>query len=326
MSKYSKIECLNCGKIGHSYRDCREPKTSYGIIAIHLEQNETETKSAIIKYLESINAIMTENHLLCNSEKELKKFIESKNNLKFLLIMRKHTLGYMEFIKGRYNLQNVSQIRYLFEQMTQIEKKRISDHKDDYDFLWNDLWSASNDETSPDSPTEKTVKNNVFKNPDYDTGKGNFEKLKNNTPINLINFIEKTKTLYDCPEWGFPKGRRIRRSGNESDIECAKREFMEETGYTEKDYVLFSNIHPIVENIHGSDGVRYRHIYYVAFLNSDVQPSRTTRVSQLYEIGNIGLFNVEEALGKIREHHSDRRKIVYNICSNILHNIMSENH
>ncbi len=41
------------------------------------------------------------------------------------------------------------------------------------------------------------------------------------------------------PEWGFPKGRRIR---CESDLDCALREFNEETNIPQDSIHVFKNI------------------------------------------------------------------------------------
>ena len=70
--------------------------------------------------------------------------------------------------------------------------------------------------------------------------------IQNNSHITLNEILTNTKLLYTNPEWGFPKGRR---SGNEHDIDCAKREFYEETGFNISEYILFDKINPIVEDL-----------------------------------------------------------------------------
>lgn len=373
MHRYSKMKCINCGKLGHSYKICREPKTSFGIIAIHLDNIDQSIKKSVVNYLSGIKDIPEETGIVCENSIALQKFVDYKKAIKLLLIMRKHTLGYMEFIKGRYNLQMPERIVPLFEQMTPYEIQKIKNHVNDFEYLWNDVWSITKDDSarveqlqklistrtpspetkflsqsqspSPDNVTKEFVHDNMstgqidertshnihtqnksirFKYPnkkqDYEQAKAQFMKLNSETPINLNAILKTTKLIYDFPEWGFPKGKR---SGTESDIECAKREFGEETGYVESDYILFDNIHPIVENIIGLNGMKYKYIYYIALLKSDKEPSKDTRKSQKYEIGDIGLLNYDSALTKIRLHHDDRRIIVHNVCVNLLKYIVS---
>lgn len=328
MYKHSKMKCINCGQIGHSYKICREPKISYGILAIHIDGTE-QLKTSIAKYLRDIDDITENQYIVCNDEKTLERFTTIKNTIKFLMIMRKHTLGYMEFVRGHYSVNNIRQLSYLFEQMTPAEIKTIADNSQNFDYLWKNMWTseplnAINSHPEPDNcqnvNKQLRSKQHDFKS-EYDISKINFEKLRDETPIKLCDIIKNTKSNYNFPEWGVPKGRR---SCNETDIECAKREFTEETGYTDEDYILFDNIKPMVENIIGSNGVRYRHVYYLALLTTQKLPScENLRKAQLCEIGDIGLFDLEQSIQFIRQHHVDRKKIMYTVCTNIIKNILT---
>ena len=51
----------------------------------------------------------------------LLKFPLYLNNFKFLMIRRKKTLGYIEFIRGRYDILNLESYTTLFEQMVSCE-------------------------------------------------------------------------------------------------------------------------------------------------------------------------------------------------------------
>lgn len=373
------MKCINCGHLGHSYKVCREPKTSYGILAIHIDipnnnniqsaesskmKQYNEIKDIVSKHLCKQTEIMEQQHISCNNEASLKKFTDLKKIIKLLLVMRKHTLGYMEFVRGHYSINNMTQLAYLFEQMTPYEIKTICENYDNFDFLWKNMWSSETISTendvkiddkdeskqivnyespqscgSDDSPkntldeqekyneqkscNKQTSKKHYDTRIEFDNSKHNFMKLQNETIIKLSDIIKNTKPLYNCPEWGIPKGRR---AGSESDLECAKREFTEETGYTSDDYELFDNINPLVENIIGSNGVKYRHVYYIAILKSNKQPScKNLKKAQLCEIGDIGLFDLDETLQKIRPHHTDRQRIIYSVCVNIVQSIMSHN-
>ena len=92
------LYCGNCGKYGHIYRKCLSPIISYGIII----------------------------------------FKKIDNKLKYLLVQRKDTLGFVEFMRGKYNLENINYIIRLFKIMTLNERNKILSY--DFDILWNKLW------------------------------------------------------------------------------------------------------------------------------------------------------------------------------------------
>lgn len=298
--------CINCGHIGHSYRTCYEPKTSYGIIAIQLNKTIlVNLKKYLIEYLNTIDDLTLKNRLEYLSEKQIKKFAEMKNEFKLLMIMRRHSLGFMDFIRGHYNPDNLTQLKHLFEEMTPQEISEISENIQQFESLWNKIW------VNESIPLEK-----LEQSKDFAYAKKNFEKVRETQGISIDKLITFTKSKYSSPEWGFPKGRR---SGTETDIECARREFHEETGLFDDDYVLFENIKPLVENLDGTNGIKYRHVYFLALLKDNVEPKYDKNIkSQWREIGDIGLYNVDDALQKIRPHHTERQKIITNVCTNII--------
>lgn len=402
MYKYSKMKCINCGKMGHSYKVCREPKTSYGIIAFYTD-NEIMVEH-IYNFLSHATNLMKSHELVISDENQLSKITQLKNDIKLLLIMRRHTLGYMDFIRGHYNVNNTKQLKYMFEQMTPHEINIIKNNKNNFDYMWKFMWrpsscdisdnksctiehettnkshtvehdttnklytvehstsngdvsqiiniqnscdnvrsnetknsttdssdSSSDTNMAPDFySTERHTSNNrkisrkitLCDNSEYLYSKKNFEQLHTSV-ITLDDYLNSYESLYTSPEWGFPKGRR---SGCESDLECAIREFSEETCYCRNDYILFDNIPPIVENIIGTNGISYRHVYYVAQLRTHIIPTYD-KISkcQHCEIGDIGLFNIDTALNLIRPHHKSRKNIIIttfmNIATNILHSI-----
>jgi len=346
VKKYNNMKCINCRQYGHSYRDCRCPKISCGILAIKIDKeiagtNWKKYSETLANYMSCVESVSSNEQIICQNEEMLKKVISLKESIKFLLIMRKHTIGYMDFIRGNYDINSYIQISYLFEQMTPKEIQLITDNINNFDYMWDILWSPYSPvlETPVKSPTlnetSPTEKGDDISNCSqddkpkrcyrgertYEFAKQKFNSLLTNPVMSLAEYIKRTKTQYDTPEWGFPKGRR---SGNEVDLECAKREFTEETGYTENDYILFDNIKPLVEDIIGSNGIKYRHIYYIALLKSDRIPSCTGLTnSQMCEIGDIGLFDFDNAYNKIRPHHVIRKEIITLMCSQIINCIIN---
>ena len=70
--------------------------------------------------------------------KAFNNIFKFKNNIKFLLIRRKHTLNYIEFLRGRYEIDDINSLVHLLELMTPDELDFIKSN--DFDTLWLDLW------------------------------------------------------------------------------------------------------------------------------------------------------------------------------------------
>lgn len=115
-------------------------------------------------------------------------------------------------------------------------------------------------------------------------------------------------SAYKEPEWGFPKGRRVR---CESDVECAIREFNEETNIPRDAYTIVNNI-ILEETFVGLNGITYRHLYFVALLTAPelVNLNQKMTYMQRREISGIGWKSFEECRGYIRPHHVQREIMV----------------
>jgi hypothetical protein len=209
--------CSNCNKLGHYFRECREPVTSYGIIAFRINDTSSTVEPNVLNkvcYTNSVNGI-------------------DSDKIEFLMIQRKDTLGYIEFMRGKYNINNTDYIQSLFNQMTNLELERIETI--DFESLWNSLW---------DYQISRQYKQ------EYDNALEKYELLKiggnEEVPVKkLAEYIESASREWLTPEWGFPKGRRSLR---ESEITCALREFTEETGLTETQCVIIKNLMPLEDN------------------------------------------------------------------------------
>jgi hypothetical protein len=273
------LYCTNCNKKGHIYKSCLEPVISNGIIGIYIENLKKENIDDLENFL-SINLNNNFKYKKLNNKSKI-----SSNNIKFLMIQRKNSLGYLEFMRGRYDVNNNQNINYIFEQMTQNEITDILTKE--FDLLWNDLWDENN------------IKNkNHYK--EYITSKQKFYELK----LNKTDFINNLKPKFSFNEWGFPKGRR---ELYESDIICAIREFEEETNIKENMYNLLESCNKIKENLVGTNGINYLHNYYLAILNSEKINNIDTKNR---EIGNIQFMSLEECIDTIRPYHINKIKII----------------
>jgi 8-oxo-dGTP pyrophosphatase MutT (NUDIX family) len=282
------IICCNCGGIGHVYARCNHPITSYGIICYRLTYD---------CYTNSISP-------------------------EYLMVQRKDSLSYVEFMRGKYDLQNISYIIKLFNNM--IEEERTKIINDDFDTLWSSLWSSSNGK-------------NFMK--EYIASKEKFEKLKagylirsisstDSNEVLLVNLdyiIASSHTYLTETEWGFPKGRRS--FSDEDDKRCALREFREETGINLKNIRFIKDIKPFEEIFSGSNKVRYKHVYYIAKYSqglnnndSDVFLNPNNK-HQVREIKDVKWFSYKDAQDKIRETNVERKELLKRVNSMILKSI-----
>jgi 8-oxo-dGTP pyrophosphatase MutT (NUDIX family) len=259
-NNYKKLQCLNCGYYGHAIKTCNYPITSYGILCYYVENNK---------------------------------------DIKYLMIQRKDSLCYIEFMRGFYDINNIHYLCILFKYITITEKDRILNN--DFDYLWNLLW--------------KNYNKSKFKK-DYEISKFKFNKLKEGFLINdkLINFnylINKTKNdTYDKTEMEFPKGRR---NMNENNINTALREFEEESGLSRNKISLINN--KSYEEVYiAVNNIRYRHIYYIAKCNENNYKSiinlfNPNNKIQIKEVIDVKWFNYNDVLSNIRNIYLERKEL-----------------
>lgn len=327
--------CSNCGYKGHVYKECPEPKISLGIIAFSYD----------------------------NSIKDLSR------RYKYLLICRKHTLGFVDFIRGKYNLLNVNYLKKLIDQLTNYEKQIVMEKS--FLELWNILWFSKdttrginciksnkqrkeyyiaenkfntlrNGYNIVDNKIKQTFKIlnndvNELENSDLSSSNSNsnsdseenenynFKNEINNfynvfnrqdtekddntsTFISLGKLIKQSKTKWDTPEWGFPKGRR---NLKESNLDCSKREFMEETGLLKTDFNVYYNISTLEESFLGTNNIPYKNIYYIGNVKEPVSLSiNMDKKCQASEVSELGFYDLDTCLEKIRPYNKEKIKIL----------------
>jgi ADP-ribose pyrophosphatase YjhB (NUDIX family) len=298
--------CKNCGVLGHEYNTCKEPITSWGIILVKIVNNN-EIKEKLNLNGFSLDAYSLHEGIKISNCEQLCTVSTYMKTIQFLLVRRKHSLGYMEFVRGKYVKDNIDGITYLFQQMTPTEINKLKTME--FEDIWNDMWGGD---------TKKISLNKK----EYIESKHKFDCLKTNTDVELgLNFyVNHVKPYYDTPEWGFPKGRKAK---GESDLECAIREFCEETGYEPDNINILSDVSPIVEDIIGTNGVSYRHIYFLAEDISDIIPSINEHNKN--EIGDIGYFIFDDAYQLLRDYHVEKRSIIRNVFMYFINEITQFN-
>jgi len=278
------IVCNNCGKNGHTHKLCNEPITSIGIICLRVSD---DIKNKLVNKLVHAQQFDIHKNIIID-------IIENDTNtnindlsFEYLIIQRKHSLGYIEFIRGKYNINEINTIIHLIKQMTPTEIESIKTN--DFKNLWEDVWKK----TSYNKMYIKEMEESMKK----------FNTLKEN---NFFN--QELKNDYDESEWGFPKGRR---NPNEKNLKCALREFFEETGINKNNLIVLNKLFPLHEIFHGTNGVLYKHIYYIALYNStDDISMEKIHEDQLTEIGAIQWKNLDGCIKVFRPYHQEKKKIL----------------
>jgi 8-oxo-dGTP pyrophosphatase MutT (NUDIX family) len=247
-------QCGNCGKTGHLFHQCKMPITSLGIIAFT---------------------------------------IDTEGVHKFLMIRRKDTLGFMDFMRGKYSLYNREYLLNLLNEMTMNEKRELLER--DFDSLWGNLWCNHSGQyrTEEESSREKFIA--------LTSG-----IMTGGEMYSLTDLIAESSTSWEEAEWGFPKGRR---NHNEKDIDCALREFEEETGYSAGEIV--ENIQPFEEIFMGSNYRSYKHKYFL--MKIDMADIEKCSAFDKSEVSKIEWKTYDECLDSIRSYNLEKKRVINDI-------------
>jgi len=265
----------------NTLQDC---VTSIGICCFKLDDI---ISNIFCKKLSCINYYDLDNNINISY---VNKFTKYNNMIKFLLVKRKHSLNYIDFIRGKYDISDISNISPLlkmFNYMSKDEIERI--HNMSFDDMWNKLWKL-------------TARSNKYSN-EYYRSKKKFNEISTNGTLAIIL---NACTPYETTEWEIPKGKK---EPNEKNIDCAIREFTEETSIDRDSYTILTSIDPIHDNFIGTNNKNYRHIFYTAMIsNNNIEGEVTSN-----EIDEVRWCTWEEAIILLRPYNENKIKLITNI-------------
>ena len=246
--------CNNCGKQGHMFHQCKLPITSYGIIT----------------------------------------FRDSSEGLQFLMIRRKDSFGYIDFVRGKYSPYNLTQLNTIVDEMSIDEKNRILTLP--FEQLWSEMWGNTNLQFKAEEIASKKK----------------FETLKEGVIIDdakytLDDIVKLSKTKWRETEWEFPKGRRNQK---EKDLDCALREFEEETGISKEAITIIENVIPFEEIFIGSNHKSYKHKYFLAYMNNSLDELNKFQIT---EVSKLEWKNIDNCLESIRPYNLEKKELITNI-------------
>lgn len=274
------VQCLNCGIFGHTCKYCNCPTTSFGVICYKIV----------------------------------------KQQLYFLLIQRKDTLCYVEFVRGNYNIRNRKYILSMFNNMTPSEREFIKNNT--FDTLWNTMWV--------DNHKKNHSHYKVVKDKFYLLKKG--YNMRNNEEIQFFNLqkaLENSESCIHEQEWEFPKGRR---KLGEKDFLCAIREFHEESNVKVSN-VSFVDTSKYYEEIYLSmNKTRYRNVFYLGKYNKEYKPGFSpilfdeNNINQTKEVRDVKWLTYTQVMEKFKNRNREKiemfRLAYESICKKIEQNII----
>ena len=247
--------CNNCGKQGHSFHQCRLPITSYGVIV----------------------------------------FRRCDEGIQYLMLRRKDSFGYIDFIRGKYSIYNIYQIQNIINEMSLEEKQRLLNEP--FDELWKNMWGETSISQYKNEEISSRKKMDLIK----------LGVIINNKIITLEDIIKQSTTEWSETEWEFPKGRR---NYKEKDIDCALREFEEETGIDSSKLTIVENLLPFEEIFIGTNHKSYKHKYFLAFMNSQDDYLNNYQIT---EVSKLEWKSFDKCLEAIRPYNLEKKNLITNI-------------
>jgi 8-oxo-dGTP pyrophosphatase MutT (NUDIX family) len=215
------------------------------------------------------------------------------NKIEYLMIRRKNSFGFIDFMRGKYNINNKQYLQNIIDEMSINEKNMIENL--DFQTIWKQMWG--NSQLNSQYKYEEIMSQKKLDN----------LKCNNNENITLDELIHNSKTKWEETEWEFPKGRK---NNNEKDIDCALREFEEETGINKTNVQLIENLLPFEEIYIGTNYKSYKHKYFLGYIKDN---NLSIHNYQRGEVSSIEWKTIDECLNSIRPYNLEKKQLIINI-------------
>lgn len=208
-------------------------------------------------------------------------------DISWLLIRRRVSIGFIEILRGKYEVRDTACVQALVDQTTLDERAALLTKS--FPELWRELWNG---------PASRRYQ------AEYDQSSAKFDLLKERGILEAS--CKSSTTTWTEPEWGFPKGRR---SSTESELACALRETEEETGVNPK--ILRVEGGPLTEEYIGSNGICYRHRYWLAEAPASLTVGLDPKnMDQVREVSDVRWCSVTEAMTLIRPYNVEKKAVL----------------
>lgn len=178
-------------------------------------------------------------------------FSKTEDGIKFLIYQRRDNYEYIDILRGKW--RDLEHAKKLCFGISVEERQRLLTYP--FKQLWDDLW---------------IIHDSFIHRHKYLECKAKFEKISSVIKDHLKSIDP--KILKDnIPIWGFPKGQRF--DNKEGDLQCAAREFKEETKLENEELYVW-DIKPINEYYKGNDGKFYSTNYFLAESQEEMNIAR----------------------------------------------------
>lgn len=227
----------------------------------------------------------------------------------YLMIRRRDSVTFVEFLRGKYSLTHREYIKTLFTNMTVHERQLIRDNS--FDELWTIACGGMFRQfTEHNSSREKYKALKLGMNVEGPDGKKFL--------FDINHILETTTSQVLEPQWEFPKGRR--NSSNENNVDCAVREFEEETAIHRSKIFLSGKICPITLEKLGCNGVLYRSVYFIAKCIDRVDLTALND-TQKREISAVSWFDYNGVVARL--HNEDQIKTFEKLNKKIIETMLT---
>ena len=197
---------------------------------------------------------------------------DSDGIVRLLMISRRITYAFHAFVSGQYNDRSDARIIELFNKMTLDEKLDVLSLN--FSQLWYRLWLGQS------------------MNGNYTNVRNKFnDKMVGDNGERLRNLMRKSTTSAKRI-WEIPKGHK--KYSGECDMDCAIREFYEETGIPRSAYRITNGNYVISFT---EEGITYHITYFIALANRDIVfrlgASALVQVSEVCDISWVSAAEME---------------------------------
>jgi 8-oxo-dGTP pyrophosphatase MutT (NUDIX family) len=214
--------------------------------------------------------------------------------IEYLIIRRRFSYSYMDFIRTlrpKHGILDDNYLTLLLTLMTPQEHEKLKSLS--FDALWDDLWLI----------------NKQRHEREYKRCKTNYETL---IKPRLNSMLSTHTAKFTDSEWGFPKGKRNK---NESSIQCAFREFVEETGLSSNNLKLI-NHDEIIEDFKSINNKQYRHVYYLTEYTDDTNKTVSVdpnNLIQCSEVDDIQWCSLQKCQLLFRHYDIAKKNLIENV-------------
>lgn len=204
-----------------------------------------------------------------------------KQCIEFLMVQKPYCYGFNQLIMGRYRRSDERNLLALMRDMSQEDRSTLASL--DFDKCYYRIYKRF--------PEPETRRHLV-----YTEAKAHFEQEFTNDPNKVIH-----RLLAQLPsgptQWSIPAGHKINKM--EGDLECALREFSEETRIPKSDLIIL-DLKPRVWQYHSSGNTYSISCFLAILANPKWHDSNTLRIdyrdpshqSEVIDIKWMGLQNM----------------------------------